>query len=380
MTIDGRRELLAADPDISCNQPIPLAARERPHVHPSPVDYRKKTGVYYVQDVYFGPGLAGIARGTIEKLRVVALDFRAAGIGRTSNKGPGGGALSSTPVGVGNACWDVKIVLGDATVHEDGSAMFTVPARTPVYFQALDTKGHMVQTMRSWSTLQPGETFSCAGCHENKNGAPPVGRTTLAMQAGAQPLEPFYGPPRGFSFDKEIQPILDRHCIECHTGREEQAFSLLANRTTTRDSKRRWSDSYLALTDAQPMEKNGQVLLYKGDPDGGLVKWISAMSVPTMLAPYSGGAAESRLIAILEEGHENVELSREEMDKIACWIDLVVPFCGDYTEANAWSPEEMKKHEHFLAKREHMELIEQENIEALIAARSGAGLIVAEEK
>ncbi|MHC4330727.1 MAG: TolB family protein [Planctomycetota bacterium] len=108
MTIDGQRELLVSDPKISCNQPIPLVARERPRIHPSHVDYRKKTAVYYIQDIYVGQGLAGIARGTIKKLRVIALDFRAAGIGRTSNKGPGGGALSSTPVGVGNACWDVK--------------------------------------------------------------------------------------------------------------------------------------------------------------------------------------------------------------------------------------------------------------------------------
>jgi len=367
MSIDGRRELLAADPEISCNQPIPLAARDRPRIHPSHVDYRKKTAVYNIQDIYFGQGLAGIPRGTIKKLRVIAIDFRAAGIGRTSNSGPGGGALSSTPVGVGNACWDVKTVLGDATVHADGSALFIVPARTPVYFQALDAKGHMVQTMRSWSTLQPGETLSCIGCHENKNEAPPISRTTLAMEAGPQSLEPFYGPPRGFSFDKEIQPILDRHCVECHTGRKEQAFSLLSNRTTTRESKRRWSDSYLYLTDAKPVEKNGEALFYKGNPEGGLVNWINTMSVPTLLPPYFGGAARSRLITMLEQEHEGAKLSREEMDKIACWIDLVVPFCGDYREANAWSPEEVKMYEHFLAKRKRMEQIEQKNIEALIA-------------
>jgi hypothetical protein len=380
MTIDGRRELLVADPDISCNQPIPLVARDRPRIHPSPVDYRKKTAVYYIQDIYAGQGLAGIARGTIKKLRVVALEFRAAGIGRTSNSGPGGGALSSTPVGVGNACWDVKVVLGDATVHADGSALFTVPARTPVYFQALDAKGHMVQTMRSWSTLQPGETFACIGCHENKNEAPPVRRTTLALESGPQSLESFYGPPRGFSFDKEIQPILDRHCIECHTGRREQAFSLLADRNTTKESKRRWSDAYLVLTDAEPVENNGEVLYYKGNPEGGFVSWINTMSVPTMLPPYYGGAARSRLITVLEAEHEGVRLSRQEMDKIACWIDLVVPFCGDYTEANAWSRQEKKKYEHFLAKRRRAEQIEQKSIEALIAARANAGLIVAEER
>jgi len=380
MTIDGRRELLVADPNISCNQPIPLVERDRPSIRPSPVDYRKKTAVYYIADIYFGQGLAGIARGTIKKLRVVALDFRAAGIGRTSNSGPGGGALSSTPVGVGNACWDIKMVLGDATVYEDGSALFTVPARTPVYFQALDAKGHMVQTMRSWSTLQPGETFSCIGCHENKNEAPPIRRTTLALESGPQSLEPFYGPPRGFSFDKEIQPILDRHCIECHNGHQEQAFSLLADRNTTKESKRRWSDSYLALTDATPVEKKGEVLYYKGDPEGEFVNWINTMSVPTMLPPYYGGAARSRLVTVLEAEHEGVKLSREEMDKIACWIDLLVPFCGDYTEANAWSPEEKGKYEHFLAKRKRMEQIEQKNIEALIAAKANTGLIVAEER
>ena len=34
MDKDGRRELLASDPQISCNQPVPLAARPVPHVRP----------------------------------------------------------------------------------------------------------------------------------------------------------------------------------------------------------------------------------------------------------------------------------------------------------------------------------------------------------
>ena len=33
-----------------------------------------------------------------------------------------------------------------------------------------------------------------------------------------QPLEPFYGPARGFSFPREIQPILDRNCVRCHNA------------------------------------------------------------------------------------------------------------------------------------------------------------------
>jgi len=378
MTIDGRRELLVADPKISCNQPIPFVARKRPHVRPSLVDYRKKTGTYYMQDIYIGPGLEGIPRGTIKKLRVVALEYRAAGIGETRNSGPGGGSLSSTPVGVGNTSWDVKVVLGDATIYEDGSALFVVPARTPVYFQALDAKGHTVQTMRSWSTLQPGETFSCVGCHENKNEAPPiVSRETQALKAGPELLEPFYGPPRGFSFNKEIQPILDRHCIRCHTGEETKAFSLLANQTVEKNSKRKWSDSYLALTQARSVDRSGASFYYRGNQDGELVNWINNMSVPTILPPYYKGAAGSTLITMLvrkdsqgEQGHEGVKLSQEELDKIACWIDLLVPYCGDYAEANAWTQEEMDKYDRFMKKRRRMEEIERKNIEELIAAES----------
>ncbi|NCO43401.1 MAG: hypothetical protein COZ06_28880 [Armatimonadetes bacterium CG_4_10_14_3_um_filter_66_18] len=157
---------------------------------------------------------------------MVALDFRAAGIGMNTSHGPGGGALASTPVSIGNGSWDVKRVLGDADVCEDGSACFTVPARTPVYFQALDAEGHAVQTMRSWSTLQPGETRSCIGCHESKLDAPlSWAKPAVALRAGPQELKPFYGPPRGFSFPAEIQPVLDRHCIRCHNDRAKRPRS-----------------------------------------------------------------------------------------------------------------------------------------------------------
>jgi len=215
MDQDGYRELLAWDPAISCNQPVPLATRAVPHERPSMVDYAKDSGVFYIQDVYQGPGLAGIPRGTVKQVRVVALDYRAAGFGYNTNKGPAGGALISTPVSI-EGTWDVKVVLGTATVREDGSACFTVSAKTPVYFQLLDENGDAVQTMRSWSQLQPGEHLSCVGCHESKNAAPPPCKRPLALRTGPQALD--HGPdaPRGFSFEREIQPILDKHCIQCH--------------------------------------------------------------------------------------------------------------------------------------------------------------------
>ena len=106
-----------------------------------------------------------------------------------------------------------------------------------------------------------------------------------------------------------------------------------------------------------------------GNPDRAIVNWISAQSRPTMLPPYYRGAAKSKLFEVLEKGHFDTRLSREELDKIACWIDLGVPYCGDYTEANAWTEGETSKYARFQKKRDGMEEIEKRNIEALIEAR-----------
>jgi hypothetical protein len=357
----GNRELLVGDPTISCNQAVPLAPRERPPVVASRVDYRQTAGTYFLQDIYRGPGLAGMERGTVKQLRVVALEFRAAGVGHNGNRGPAGGALVSTPISI-NGAWDVKRVLGTTPVYDDGSAAFLVPARTPVYFQALDERGHVVQTMRSWSTLQPGEEFSCVGCHETKNSPPALASNTgseaaltEAMRAGPQPLRTSAETGTGFSFPKLIQPILDRHCVKCHNRKAVEAgeskISLEGTGTLDKKAAKRWSDAYKTLADPKHCS------------------WTSPQSEPTLLPPYHAGAAKSPLLKRLAEGHEGVELSAEEMRLLACWIDLAVPFGGTYTEA--MDPSRVETYRKYLEKRRAWEAEEAENIEALIRATPG---------
>jgi hypothetical protein len=360
MTIDGRRELLAWNGEISSNQPVPLAPREAPPVFPSRIDLDSETATMFVQDVYHGPGLAGVARGTIRAIRVVALEFRAAGIGRNQSDGPAGRALASTPIATGNGSWDVKRVLGTTPVHADGSAMFVVPARTPLYLQLLDGKGHVVQSMRSWTTLQPGEVASCVGCHEDPNEAARPGRNTMANRAGPLELERLGGESRGFSFQREIQPILDRRCVSCHHLGENRpesdvefaSFGLRDTPVHDPVSKRYWSEAYLALTGSE-MTGNGIVAR-----PGELVSWISAQSEPSMLPPRHAGATRSGLMVLLEEGHHGITLTPEELERVACWIDLAIPFCGDYVEGAAWTAAEHEKYEHFLAKRRRLEALE----------------------
>ena len=113
--------------------------------------------------------------------------------------------------------WDIKSVLGTVPVCEDGSARFRVPAYTPIALQPLDGEGKAVQLMRSWFTAMPGEVVSCVGCHEKQNTAPPA-RPTHGRLPTAAGDPPWYGPARGFDFRREVQPVLDKHCIGCHDG------------------------------------------------------------------------------------------------------------------------------------------------------------------
>ncbi len=382
MDIDGNRELLAFDPTISSGQPVPLAARAVPQLRASAVDFGRETGTFYVQDIYAGPGLEGIERGTIESIRIVALEFRAAGIGSNGNGGPAGAALVSTPVSYNNGAWDPKIVLGTVPVEDDGSAYFEVPARTPVYFQMLDKSGHVVQTMRSWSTLQPGEMFSCIGCHENKSDTLRNERPTVrkALRKRPRKPEPLIDPSRGFSFVREIQPILDTHCLGCHTdGKNDDGtdapFSLLGNSYVPqnqaeidlfRGAGRDFSESYLNL-------------IHKGQSNE-IVNWISPQSVPSMLPPYSAGAAKSKLLKQFEEGHNDVRLSDREKRILACWIDLLVPYCGDYLEANLWSEEQKAEYAYYQNKRDRMSEIERENIALLLDQAKAEELLLSGEE
>ena len=384
---DGRRELLAFDPAISCGQPIPLVEREKPALRASQVDLTKKTGQYYVQDVYEGPGLEGIKRGTIKALRVVALEFRPNGCGWNWNFGEAGDSIVTTPASIGGGTWDVKRVLGEVPVEEDGSAYFEAPALTPVYFQLLDRNGDAVQTMRSWSTLQPGETFGCVGCHEPKgnsigNVTTASGSTTAALQKGVAKLTPLYTPGKGymqdagFSYLRDVQPILDKYCVSCHSGGQDSAgaprpFSLMANDFVVSDpddeyqkiikaQKRNFAESYVRLT-------------HRGNNRNDYIRWLGVQDRPSMLLPYYAGAAVSPMIAMLRgkdqyeqdadlpnrpqvadrlfEAHQDVRVDEQSLRILALWVDLLVPYCGNYLEANLWTRGERAWYEYYLAQR-----------------------------
>jgi hypothetical protein len=260
----------------------------------------------------------------------------------------------STPVAIGNGAWDPKILVGDAKVYEDGSVFFKTESCKPIYFILLDEKGRMVQTMRSWTTLQQGENASCVGCHENKNSSPSsyAKRTTQALASGAQKLAPINGPKRGFSFTKEVQPILDRHCVKCHDGKGDKlpgTFDLTKTPVLDTGAKRTWLQSYLTLTHSRSEEKKGSQR-WRGNADHELLNWITAASTVKLIPPYFKGSNTSPFFKKLDAGHCKT-ITAPEVAVIAMWVDLCVPFCENYTEAGAWSDGEREKYDRYMGKR-----------------------------
>ncbi len=284
-------------------EPIPLRPVALPPVIPDRVDRNREDAVINLGDIYSGPGMAGVPRGTIKSLRVIAYHYAYQNM-----------ADDSRAIGV-DSSWDtVKMVLGAVPVYEDGSAMFRVPPNTPLTVQPLDAQGKAVQLMRSWMTAMPGETLSCVGCHAPSNAAPPA-RYTLAARHGPSTIAPWYGPVRGFSFQREVQPVLNKYCISCHNGstsgkKEATAFSLAEQESS---DPRGFSPSYLELQ--RYVRRPGAEADYHLLP----------------AAEYHADVSE--LVQLLEKGHHNVQLDAEAWDRLITWIDLNVPFHGTWREA-----------------------------------------------
>ena len=275
----------------------PIAVRKTvtPPAIPDRVKLDDKQATVFIQDIYEGEGLKGIPRGTVKSLRFHAYEYAYV---QTQSDHNWHGIQSG---------WDIKRMLGTVPVEEDGSVIFKIPANTPVSIQPLDKDGVAVQWMRSWLTGQPGEIVSCVGCHEDQNQIV-IPKRVIASQKAPHALTPPEGGTRSFTFDLEVQPILDRACIACHNG-EGKAFDLRGGKKDGRG----YGTSYLNL----------HPYVHRQGGEGDMV----------VLYPYEYHPNTSELVRLLKKGHYNVQLTDAEWRKIYNWIDYNAPDKG-YFNAN----------------------------------------------
>ncbi|MDO4576149.1 MAG: SUMF1/EgtB/PvdO family nonheme iron enzyme [Planctomycetia bacterium] len=291
--------LIKDSPEFGIFEPTPLLERPVPPVVASRLVEGEKDSTVFLTDVYFGPGMQEVPRGSVKKLRIFGYQYGYRGIGGHHMMG-----IQSS--------WDSKILLGDVPVYEDGSAFFRIPSNTPVAVQPIGEDGSAMQLMRSWLVGMPGEGVTCAGCHESQNSATPSKRT-IAMTRPPVSIQPFQGEARPVGFRREVQPVLDKYCVGCHDGKE-------AGRPDFSDPNiaagQRFGKSYLAI----------QKYLRRPGPESDYY----------LLNPMEYNVNTSYLFQHLRDGkHYNVRLDDDARNALAMWVDMNAPYHATWSEVAA---------------------------------------------
>jgi hypothetical protein len=341
--------LLCETEDAEWTEPVARLPRKRPPVIPDKRRDNVGECVVYVGDVYEGPGLRGVPRGTVTHVRLFAYHY---GFNHAASH-EGMGCESS---------WDAKYVLGTVPVNPNGSVFFKAPVNTPISIQPLDASGQAIQLMRSWLVGMPGEYVTCLGCHENANAV-----SSKVPNIGGMPksIKPMAGleKPRTWNFLREVQPILNRRCAGCHDkdpdpkmalkktgykghkdaegilmfGAEEQAPFL----TTTKPNFADISPTTLLYGRTAT---NETVSTFSGSGAFSKSYWFLQRYVRRpgpesdnhLFNPMEYAANTSPLVQILKAGHHGVELTDDEWRVIYTWIDLNAPFWGTWSDFVDW--------------------------------------------
>lgn len=320
--------LLREEAGYALLEPTPLIRRERPPVIPSRVDQKRNDAVVYLHDVYSGPGLADVPRGTVKDLRVIEYHF-----GYRNLAGP-------DKIGYGGP-WEAMRILGTVPVEEDGSAILRVPARIPIAVQPLDAEGKAVQLMRSWFAAQPGEVVSCVGCHEapGESGAVEYAAAALREPRG---IDEWYGPARGFDFAREVQPVIDRYCVSCHNGQDDSTVDLRSEDNVK--TKKSWPVGYYNRVH-RDMKPHWPGARFTPAYDA-LLPYVRRVGIEddvSLLTPGEYHADTSPLVQMLRGGHHGVRLDVESWNRIVTWIDLNAPCHGTWSDV--FSPIPGRVHE-----------------------------------
>jgi mono/diheme cytochrome c family protein len=300
----GNLNLIYRDATIGSETPLPVRPRTvEPQIPLLSGQCDSRFGQLLIQDVY--QGLPEELRGTIHRLRVVGIPIKTH---PTMNYPPLG--LTRDDPG--------KFVLGSVPVEEDGSANLLVPAGVPFFLQTLNAAGQAVQTMRSATYVQAGQTFACVGCHEPRNSAPHVQPPLLALSRAPSRLAP--EPPGTWPLDFEelVGPVLQQHCLGCHhADGEADRFDLTGDR------------AYLTLANYGHPSLREHVM----------TRYRQGRSIAN-----AGASQESPLIELLRGGHHDVQLESTDWQRLFVWMDTYGQHAGSFGHEQAEDLRRLRQH------------------------------------
>jgi len=284
-----------SDRHMQCHEPRPLRPRPRERVIPARTSLRNPTGRLILEDVRDGRNMGGVRSGEINKLLVLRQ------VPKPVNFSGG-----MQPLSIGGTFTLAEIV-GTVPVEADGSAYMELPALESLFFVALDAGDKPVKRMHSFLMLQPGETTGCVGCHEQRTRTPrPINTDLAALRRGPSRVEPISDVPKVFDFPRDIQPIFDKHCVECHNAdRYDGKVDLSGDKTPL------YTISYWTI------RQHKLVTDGRNEPRGNR-------------PPRTTGSATSRLMKLIDGSHYDAKLSDHEVKMVRLWIETSATYPGTY--------------------------------------------------
>ena len=327
--------LIAEAEDGLYVEAMPFAPRKRPPVIPDRSVKGMKTCSVHIADIYNGPGLAGVPRGTVKKMRLFSYHYNYHKTGGHSSTGWIAYRRSGYNERVESG-WDVKRIIGTVDIESDGSCCFEMPANTPISVQPLDEKGRAVQLMRSWIVGMPGERVSCTGCHEDNRSSIHTKRTIADekyFRGEMQKIKPVDGDGiRPWGFANEMFPVVRKYCFSCHGEKEKSPVAKADQGGFGGEGK--LNGKRLWMGTAEEAYRVLHPYIHRPGPE----------SEETMLPVMDYHASTSPLVQMLEKGHHGVTLADDDWMRIYEWIDLNCPFHGKWSPPSLAKPDSWIRH------------------------------------
>jgi hypothetical protein len=315
MDDQGKTRLLyqLADPrpQMMLHEPVPIRPRPRERVPARRKDPDDATGQLILADVNRGRNTAGIGPGEVKKLLVLEQ------LPAPFHNSPGFDGISLW------GSFTLTRILGTVPVEADGSASFEVPAMRSLFFVSLDENDLSIKRMQSFVTVQPGEFTGCVGCHEPRVVTPidPGGNTLMALRRTPSRIEPIAGAPPIVDFRRHVQPILDKHCVECH-GPEDPDGGIC-----------------LGGDQGMPSHGRGRVLMSYVALVRCLGEVVDGRNAHGNRAPRGFGSSASKLMTRIDGSHYDVKVSPEEATLVRLWLDSGAVANGTYAIMDGGTPD-----------------------------------------
>lgn len=331
MDLDGNRELIH-EGYFNVFHAIPLRPRPLPQVRQDQTKWptfatrrQPATGIIYSNNVY--DNAPAELKGKARYLRIWSMESKTYTMWDHrpyATMGPATSMVQSD---------GVKRILGTVPIEDDGSVNFEAPSGTALHFQLLDENQRALQTMRSFTGVMPGEVRGCLGCHESQIVSPNMAPVGKAMRRAPSRITPVPWSDISVSYDRYVQPVLDRYCGKCHQDPASDAFKAidLTRRKgflffdepyVTLTGKPTWGKPYVAPDSPPPGFGWADTILVEGfnqnDPN-------AYHTVP----PMTKLSYRSRLVERMASGtHHDVKVAGDDLMRVILWVDAMCPYYG----------------------------------------------------